>query len=41
MNTSMKQTYRHREQTVVAKQVRVVGEGWIESLGLAGANGYT
>ena len=36
-----KQTYRPREQTVVAKQARVVGEGWIESLRLAGANHCT
>ena len=41
MNISMKQkqTQRHREQTCGC-QGGGVGEGWIESLGLADANYY-
>ena len=42
MNLSMKQkqTHRHREQTCGCQGGREVGEGWIESLGLADANYY-
>ena len=41
MNLSIeqKQTNRHREQTVTAKQERE-GVGWVGSLGLVGANYY-
>ena len=37
-NLSMKQTHRHREQTVVAKGEKGVWKGRIGSLGLAAAN---
>ena len=42
MNLSMKQTqiHRHREQTCGSQGGGGVGEGWIGSLGLAGANYY-
>ena len=42
MNLSMnqKQTHRHRKQTCGCQGGGRVGEGWIGSLGLAGANYY-
>ena len=43
MNLSMKrkQVHRHREQTLVAKGVGMLGNGWSESSELADANRCT
>ena len=38
--TKQKQTHRHRKQTYDCQGGKGVGEGWIGSLGLAGANYY-
>ena len=40
LSTKQKQTHRHREQTCGYQGGGGVGEGWIGSLGLVGANYY-
>ena len=39
LSTKQKQTHRHREETCLPREGGV-GEGWIGSLGVAGANYY-